>query len=467
MPMPDDHDDVLQQAHVLVEEQRFEEAVQLLTPWTTHHPTEVRGWEYLATAYFKQEHYDKAEDAARNVLRLRPGDAATWSNLGMLLRKLGRLGEAEHAQRRALRMDASYQRANVELSKLRQLRAQHEESTYPDGERQVQDEHDVVGTAADDSDVAMLPPVDTSPTPEPACYCEQCNRKMPQLVAYENDGLCGDCLRSQGAQQANITIEERLGLPTWMLVSVIAIIVVGLIAAGLTLGRKWNGREASFDPGRGAGAVPTGMRTTQGPPQAGPPARTESSGTAQPTIAPSSQAPPRGSTQPGSAPATQTPAGTQDVDTVPSPQPPASVPNTSQQPLTLQRDPMEDGLLQRIAWGDTELQKHKERAHKYEQDSDLYKAQAELEREYGRFGNYMQGMDNASQALGAANAELSASLQCLDYRDQACFDLARLYLGQQRTSLGVGLLQRVEASQGGTSQLGAAARSQLQQLGAW
>jgi hypothetical protein len=111
------------------------------------------------------------------------------------------------------------------------------------------------------------------------------------------------------------------------------------------------------------------------------------------------------------------------------------------------------GLLQRIAWADAQEKIHEERQSKYERDA--------------RHLDAMGDTSRAMRFMDGAIAEGHYILYYLQVRDQARYDLAQRYLSQGKTAAAVQNLRLVERSQGGTSQLGAAARAQLQQLGQW
>ncbi len=97
-------------------------AIELLEAWVADNPDDASAWAALGAARFALESWADAEQAASEALRLRPEGAREWCNWGMMLRKLGRLDEAERAQYRALILDPSYDRARTELRKLHRLR---------------------------------------------------------------------------------------------------------------------------------------------------------------------------------------------------------------------------------------------------------------------------------------------------------------------------------------------------------
>lgn len=97
-------------------------AVELLEPWLEEYPEDASAWSVLAAARFELDNLPEARMAAARAVDLRPHSARHWCNLGMVLRKIGALYEAERAQHRALSVDSSYDRARTELRKIHDLR---------------------------------------------------------------------------------------------------------------------------------------------------------------------------------------------------------------------------------------------------------------------------------------------------------------------------------------------------------
>lgn len=97
-------------------------AIELLEPWLQAHPDDPDAWSAMAGARYELENYEGALAAAEQAAKLKPGSARNWCNLGMMLRKLGRLYEAETVLHRALTIDSSYRRARTELRKIHEIR---------------------------------------------------------------------------------------------------------------------------------------------------------------------------------------------------------------------------------------------------------------------------------------------------------------------------------------------------------
>ncbi len=97
-------------------------ALELLEPWLEDYPDDADAWSVAAGAYFELDDLVHAREAAQRAVELKPNSARNWCNLGMILRRLGELYDAERAQYRALTIDPTYDRARVELRKLHELR---------------------------------------------------------------------------------------------------------------------------------------------------------------------------------------------------------------------------------------------------------------------------------------------------------------------------------------------------------
>lgn len=94
------------------------EVVRLLTPWLGEHVDDSVAWTLLAAAHFDLGDWQGLRDAATQTVRLLPGSPSAWCNLGMALRKLGRLPEAREALERARDLDPSRRRTAQELAKV-------------------------------------------------------------------------------------------------------------------------------------------------------------------------------------------------------------------------------------------------------------------------------------------------------------------------------------------------------------
>ena len=100
-------------------------AVELLEPWLQEFPEDGGAWSVLAAARYELDNLPDARRAAVRAVELRPQSARNLCNLGMILRKIGDLYEAERVLHRALSVDSSYNRARTELRKIHELRTGH------------------------------------------------------------------------------------------------------------------------------------------------------------------------------------------------------------------------------------------------------------------------------------------------------------------------------------------------------
>jgi len=97
-------------------------AVEVLEPWLEEFPEDASAWSALAAARYELDNLPEARSAATKAAELKPQSARNWCNLGMILRKIGALYEAERVLHRALSIDSDYDRARTELRKIHELR---------------------------------------------------------------------------------------------------------------------------------------------------------------------------------------------------------------------------------------------------------------------------------------------------------------------------------------------------------
>ncbi|NLO08135.1 MAG: tetratricopeptide repeat protein [candidate division WS1 bacterium] len=121
-------------AKILMESGHWAEAVGVLRGQVHADPQDVASWSLLAKAHFEMGDADAAADAAVEVVKLAPESSRDWCNLGMLLRKAGRLVQSEAALRQALKLDRRSERARVEMRKLDAL-VVAQQATAAAGER--------------------------------------------------------------------------------------------------------------------------------------------------------------------------------------------------------------------------------------------------------------------------------------------------------------------------------------------
>ncbi|MFP4248347.1 MAG: hypothetical protein ACLFU7_01735 [Armatimonadota bacterium] len=122
MPISDPGDNPVEMAKHFVRNHQPLLAVELLEPWLEEYPDDASAWSVMAGARYELDSFSEARIAAAKAVDLRPESARNWCNLGMILRKLGALYDAERAQHRALSLDSSYDRPRTELRKIHELR---------------------------------------------------------------------------------------------------------------------------------------------------------------------------------------------------------------------------------------------------------------------------------------------------------------------------------------------------------
>lgn len=122
LPVSEPEESPIEQAKLFIRRGQRRLAAELLEPWLQDYPDDADAWSVVSAAYFELDDLAKALRAAQKAVDLKPDSARNWCNLGMILRRLGKLYEAERAQYEALGADSGYDRARVELRKLHEIR---------------------------------------------------------------------------------------------------------------------------------------------------------------------------------------------------------------------------------------------------------------------------------------------------------------------------------------------------------
>jgi Flp pilus assembly protein TadD len=122
MPVGDSSQSPVQLAKHYIRNRQPLLAKELLEPWLQEYPEDSSAWSAMAAARYELDDLPGARIAAVKAVHLRAESARNWCNLGMILRKLGDLYEAERVLHRALAIDTSYDRARTELRKIHDLR---------------------------------------------------------------------------------------------------------------------------------------------------------------------------------------------------------------------------------------------------------------------------------------------------------------------------------------------------------
>jgi tetratricopeptide (TPR) repeat protein len=129
-----EHATEVSKARAMLKKGEYQKVLDLLRPWLAEHTADHSGWEALGAAYYGLKLYDAAEEAARKVTFLTPDSARAWSNLGTMQRKLGQYERARQSQVRAIELDPGYDRARLELDRVRQATEAESSAKSPDFE---------------------------------------------------------------------------------------------------------------------------------------------------------------------------------------------------------------------------------------------------------------------------------------------------------------------------------------------
>jgi len=128
VPVTDPGESPLAEAKELIRRGQRRIAMELLEPWLEEYPEDADSWSVIAAAYFELDNFPEALDAAQQAVDLKPDSARNWCNLGMILRKMRKLYDAEKAQYQALTLDSTYDRARTELRKIHDVRTGRREA---------------------------------------------------------------------------------------------------------------------------------------------------------------------------------------------------------------------------------------------------------------------------------------------------------------------------------------------------
>lgn len=112
----------------LYQAKNYSEAISKAQKLTKHFPEHGLGWNVLGLSYLFTGKTEQALRPLQKLATLAPNDAAVRSNLGNVLRDLGRLPEAEASYRTALKIDPRYVTALINLGALLMSMKRFEES---------------------------------------------------------------------------------------------------------------------------------------------------------------------------------------------------------------------------------------------------------------------------------------------------------------------------------------------------
>lgn len=114
----------------LYQAKNYSEAISKAQKLTKQFPEHGLGWNVLGLSYLLTGKTEKALLPLQKMATLAPNDAAVRSNLGNVLRDLGRLPEAEACYRTALKIDPRYVMALINLGALLMSMKRLEESEH-------------------------------------------------------------------------------------------------------------------------------------------------------------------------------------------------------------------------------------------------------------------------------------------------------------------------------------------------
>jgi len=243
----------LRQARTLLAEHQPHAALQLLdrlvAAWPDHEPA----WRLKAAAHGALSEWWSAEEAARRCLDLAPDSARSHLNLGIALRKQGRLPEAEAELRAALALEPAYPKAQTELAKVL-------EGPPPDLDWAVTSSS---ATRIDLSDTALaeglaLPaeaptPVEEAAAPEPPAEPVEAAEPTPAPPAAEPEPSPPDAPSDEAALAAAPRSSTAALLIGLVLCLILAVAAVAYLTRSVRAGREMRLRGQCVDQLRSMG----------------------------------------------------------------------------------------------------------------------------------------------------------------------------------------------------------------------
>jgi len=97
-------DVLMSRAIILVQDNNFDQAIEILDSVTTIAPEYSEGWNQRATVYFLKRQYDRSLNDIRQVLALDPRHFKAINGLALILQELGDKPAALKAYRKALQV---------------------------------------------------------------------------------------------------------------------------------------------------------------------------------------------------------------------------------------------------------------------------------------------------------------------------------------------------------------------------
>ena len=106
----------------------YQEAITILRSVISIDPRDAPAWSNLGVLLKEMGRLEEAEQAYRKAVEADPRDAQAWSNLGVLLIEQGQKGEAEQAYRKAVEADPRYAKAWYNLGTLYRILNRYSEA---------------------------------------------------------------------------------------------------------------------------------------------------------------------------------------------------------------------------------------------------------------------------------------------------------------------------------------------------
>ena len=111
-------DVLMSRAIILVQDNNFDQAIEILDSVTSIAPEYSEGWNQRATVYFLKREYDRSLNDLRQVLALDPRHFKAINGLALILQELGDKSAALKAYRKALQVHPHLGGANRAIEEL-------------------------------------------------------------------------------------------------------------------------------------------------------------------------------------------------------------------------------------------------------------------------------------------------------------------------------------------------------------
>lgn len=111
----------LAEAMTAAEEERYQEALEILTKLTSQHPTFAEAWNQRAAVYWKLGRHDESILDCERTLVLKPHHYGAWQGMGVCKLHLGEVAEACRCLREALKILPHHEATQEALRKCEEL----------------------------------------------------------------------------------------------------------------------------------------------------------------------------------------------------------------------------------------------------------------------------------------------------------------------------------------------------------